>query len=242
MIELPALEEEATRAVCESRSPQFGSGEWVEERLSESVSLCSWKIFRVRRNSLDNGNRKRSGKGIERQVGKDGRPLQSCLWKDRADQKLVSPGLASRIINVGTRIAPREHPLLPLLYPDPSSCLPVLRDSRSSLEPEQDAFKLDLESFPFFFLKSVWFEFKRDMDFPARSRLIQEDVWGRKRERKRRDWFLSLYLLFHLCWKELLHFCSFKNAGFRFIRLKKKKKVDGISGNELLYDLSPNLI
>lgn len=151
MIELPALEEEATRAVCESRSPQFGSGEWVEERLSESVSLCSWKIFRVRRNSLDNGNRKRSGKGIERQVGKDGRPLQSCLWKDRTDQKLVSPGLASRIINVGTRIAPREHPLLPLLYPDPSSCLPVLRDSRSSLEPEQDAFKLDLESFPFFF-------------------------------------------------------------------------------------------
>lgn len=96
--------------------------------------------------------------------------------------------------------------------------------------------------FFFLFLKSVWFEFKRDMDFPARSRLIQEDVWGRKTERKRRDWFLSRYLLFHLCWKELLHFCSFKNAGFRFIRLKKKKKVDGISGNELLYDLSPNLI
>lgn len=55
---------------------------------------------------MDNGNRKRSGKEIERQVVKDGRPLQSCLWTDRTDQKLVSPGLASRIINVGTRIAP----------------------------------------------------------------------------------------------------------------------------------------
>lgn len=107
-IELPSEERGGGSSERNPRSKvdhQFGM-EDREERLSEPVSLCSWKIFRVRRNSLDNGNRKRSGKEIERQVGKDGRPLQSCLWTDRTDQKLVSPGLASRIINVGTRIAP----------------------------------------------------------------------------------------------------------------------------------------
>lgn len=64
------------------------------------------------------------GEEIEKQVGNDQRPVQSSLWTDtdRTDQKLVSPALASRIINVGTWIAPLEHPLLPPLS-DASSCL-----------------------------------------------------------------------------------------------------------------------
>lgn len=64
---------------------------------------------------------------------------------------------------------------------------------------------------------------------------------GREKEKEEIDFCRVIYYFISVG-KELLHFCSFKNAGFRFIRLKKKKKVDGISGNELLYDLSPNLI
>lgn len=54
----------------------------------------------------------RCGEEIEEQVGHDGQPVQSSLWTGtatatgRTDQKLVSPGLASRIINVGTWITP----------------------------------------------------------------------------------------------------------------------------------------
>lgn len=79
------------------------------------------------------------------------------------------------------------------LYSDPSSCLPVLRDLRSSLEPEQDAFKLD-ESFLFFFFfyvkKRLIFDssLKEIMryGFPA-SRLVdvQEDVWEGRKKKKR---------------------------------------------------------
>lgn len=72
------------------------------------------------------------------------------------------------------------------LYSDP-----VLRDLRSSLQPEQDAFKLDGSFLPLFFfhvLKSVRIldsnlkRDQRDTNFSA-SRL-QENVWGGRKKKK----------------------------------------------------------
>lgn len=76
------------------------------------------------------------------------------------------------------------------LYSDP-----VLRDLRSSLQPEQDAFKLDGSFLPLFFfhvLKSVRIldsnlkRDQRDTDFSA-SRLVDVagECLGRKKEKKR---------------------------------------------------------
>lgn len=46
---------------------------------------------------------------------------------------------------------------------------------------------------------------------------------GREKEKEEIDFCRVIYYFISVG-KELLHFCSFKNAGFRFIRLRKKKR------------------
>lgn len=102
------------------------SAQCVERRTEEKkgwservgFALFVRKIFGVRRNSLDNGGQEEARKR-NREAGRERWTEDRCnrvYGTDRTDQKLVSPGLASRIINVGTRIAPWEHPLLPPLF------------------------------------------------------------------------------------------------------------------------------
>lgn len=176
-------------AVRESRSPvwngeqgrkaeRLGFALFVENLSRPAEFLGQWEQEKKRKRNREAGSERWTTAAIVSMDGQD----RSKTRQSRFGFKDNKCGNAD--CSLGT---PTSSTFIPIP-------LPVLRDLRSSLQPEQDAFKLDGSFLPLFFfhvLKSVRIldsnlkRDQRDTDFSA-GRLVDVagECLGRKKEKK----------------------------------------------------------